>query len=84
MVEFIQALGTGSGVAIGILGFHLWKLAPELRAIWRAIDRANRVRLLGIVAAPHVAPELKHEAAGIMAEIDSEEESGKRRGVIPP
>ena len=32
----------GNGVSSAVLGFFLWKLAPEMRAIWRAIDRMKR------------------------------------------
>lgn len=84
MEQFLQALGTGSGIAGIILGFHLWKLAPELRAIWRAIDRASQVRLLGIIASPHVSPEIKQEAASIVDSISLEETKAKKREVIPP
>lgn len=84
MTEFLQVLGTGGGIAGVILGFHLWKIVPELRAIWRAIDRGNRVRLLGIIAAPHVAPALKEEATVIIQEISDEEERSQKREIVPP
>lgn len=84
MQEFLQALFTGGGIAGLILGWHLWKLAPELRAIWRAIDRANQVRLLGIIASPHVSPALKQEATAIMEDIAKEETNAKKRETIPP
>lgn len=84
MPEFFQTLATGAGVRGVLLGFHLWKLAPELRSMWRAIDRSNRARILGIIASPHTAPELKAEAAIIVREMDEEEDRAKRREIIPP
>lgn len=84
MEEFLKALGTGGGIAGIILGFHLWKLAPELRAIWRALDRMNTVRILGIIASPHAAPDVKEAAAEVIKNIEKEEASGKKRESVPP
>lgn len=74
----------GNGVSSAVLGFFLWKLAPELRALWRAIDRMNTIRVLGLVASTHVAPEIKEEAARILKAVEDEEAGGKKREIIPP
>jgi hypothetical protein len=84
MEAFLQSLLTGGGVAGLILGFHLWKLAPELRAIWRAIDRRNRIDILKLAASPMLSAEAKREVACILEEMDGEEKSAKNREVIPP
>lgn len=84
METFIQALFTAGGVTGLILGYHLWKLAPELRAVWRSIDRLSRTVLLWLIAKPHVAPEVKDAAAMIISEMDQAEIEGKRREMPPP
>lgn len=84
MPEWLQTLGVNGGICAILYGFHFWKIAPEIRAIWRSIDRMNRVRLLGYIASPRVAPEVKEEAAAIVAEIDREEARGQKREIIPP
>lgn len=84
MEGFLQTLFTGAGVCGVILGFHLWKLAPELRSIWRAIDRLSRTVLLWLIAKPGVAPEIKAAAAEIIAEAEISEQHGKDREKIPP
>lgn len=84
MDEFLKALFSAAGVAGLILGFHLWKLAPELRAIWRAIDRLSRTVLLWLIARPFVAAEVKDAAATIIRECDEAEAEGKKREIIPP
>lgn len=84
MDEFLKTLFSAAGVCGLLLGYHLWKLAPELRAIWRALDLTNRVRLMEICIAPHVASELKEEASAMIVEIDRREAEGKSRERIPP
>lgn len=82
LFEFIRTVG--GGVSGALLAFYMWKLAPELRAIWRALDRMNTVRILGIISSTHVAPELKDEAASILKTVEEEETKGKKRETIPP
>lgn len=82
--DFMKAIFSGAGVAGLILGFHLWKLAPELRAIWRANDRRTRMETLRLIASVHVSPAIKDEAANLISEIESEEKAGQRRSLVPP
>lgn len=85
MGEFITFVQTvGGGLAGALLTFYLWKLVPEQRAIWRALDRMNTIRIMGIVASAHVSPEIKEEATRILGEIAKEEEASKRRERLPP
>lgn len=84
MDQFLQTLFTAGGVTGLILGYHLIKLAPELRAIWRSVDRLSRTVLLWHISRPGVAPEVKEVAANIIQEIDTAESDGKKREVIPP
>lgn len=74
----------GGGLWALVYAYHLWKIVPEMRAIWRAIDRSNHVRILGIIASPHVSPQVKEEAAVTITEIHNEEDRGKSRAAIPP
>jgi NADH dehydrogenase FAD-containing subunit len=85
MEEFItKILAAGGGVSGVYFAFYLWKVVPELRAIWRALDRATKARLLGLIASPHVAPEVKDEATNIIKDTEAEEERAKKRAIIPP
>lgn len=45
------------------------KMASEMEEMWNAINRGNYIRALEISAAPHIAPELREEAANMVREI---------------
>lgn len=85
MEQVIQTIyAAGGGVSGILLTIIIWKGIPELRAIWRSIDRSSRTDLLRIIAAAHVAPELKDAARDILSESEAEETAGKSREKLPP
>lgn len=48
------------------------RLSQELRSVWAALDRMNRITAVRLCASPNIAPELKDDAAEAISEIDRE------------
>lgn len=46
------------------------QLSQELRSVWSALDRMNRITAVRLCASPFIAPELKDDAAEAISEID--------------
>lgn len=77
MDELLKGIASGAGVAGLVLVYHLLVFEKRMRKVEEAIDRANRTDLLRLIASPHVASEIKENAATIMKEIDTAETERK-------
>jgi hypothetical protein len=82
--EFLKSLLTSAGICGLLLGYHMLKLAPELRAIWRALDRRTRIDCLRLLSIPGISKDFRQEVQAIIDEIGDEEQGGKSRERIPP
>lgn len=49
------------------------KIVAEMEEMWRAINRGNYIRALEISVAPHIAPELREEAANMVRDIKEQD-----------